>query len=100
MEFTKKGIKAIKGHPFFKTIDWDLLANEKVMGPLNPALQHDGDTHNFHKYSDSEIGVQMESPKAPRLNSSVFDEFWGRYGYCTIVQALSFPTLKFTKEWK
>jgi protein kinase X len=54
----KGGTADIKNHPWFRGIDWDGLLQKKYVGPLNPGLQRDGDTHNFYKYSD--VNVQEE----------------------------------------
>lgn len=39
--------KEIKQHPFFKKIDWDLLAKKKIAAPFKPKIRDEMDTSNF-----------------------------------------------------
>jgi ribosomal protein S6 kinase alpha-5 len=37
----------IKSHPFFKNINWDLLAKKQIPAPFKPQIEHELDTSNF-----------------------------------------------------
>lgn len=37
----------LKAHPFFKSIDWDLLAQKKINPPFKPVVESDEDVGNF-----------------------------------------------------
>lgn len=47
-------VDAIKGHPFFATIDWVKLANREVEPPFKPAGKGQGDIANFDQEFTSE----------------------------------------------
>lgn len=37
----------VKAHPFFRTVDWELLAEKQVPAPFKPEIRHPMDTSNF-----------------------------------------------------
>jgi hypothetical protein len=45
------GLKDIKAHPFFKSIDWEAIYNKKIKPPFIPKIKSDVDT----RYIDSEF---------------------------------------------
>lgn len=47
--------KEIKEHPWFSSIDWIAVAEQKNNGLLNPDVALPGDTHNFCRYSDVDV---------------------------------------------
>lgn len=47
---TSGGASTIKGHPWFKNIDWDALYHRKMQGPIVPHLKSADDTRNFDEY--------------------------------------------------
>jgi protein kinase A len=49
---TINGADDIRNHEWFSGIEWHILLEKRVAGPLNPEISKDGDTHNFYKYSD------------------------------------------------
>ena len=68
----KNGPEDIKRHKWFKTIDWDIVAQKKLQPPIVPKTAHDGDTKNFDKYEeDSWRDVTAVSSK----NLQNFEDF-------------------------
>ena len=61
------GVEDIKGHRWFKNINWDDIYNKKIDAPYKPNVKGNGDTSNFNDYSDSE----EETPEIP-VNDDVF----------------------------
>jgi p70 ribosomal S6 kinase len=45
--FQVKGVQAIKKHPFFRDIDWYLLAQKQLTPPIVPVVQSNTDTTYF-----------------------------------------------------
>lgn len=56
--------KDIKLHPFFKKIDWDLLAKKKISAPFKPKIRDEMDTSNF---SDefTKLPIELSSSDRP-----------------------------------
>lgn len=46
----QSGTALVKAHPFFKTIDWELLYHRKFKGPIIPKVKHAADCSNFDNY--------------------------------------------------
>eukprot|EP00828_Plagiopyla_frontata_P039730 TRINITY_DN5236_c0_g1_i2.p3 TRINITY_DN5236_c0_g1~~TRINITY_DN5236_c0_g1_i2.p3 ORF type:complete len:153 (-),score=34.63 TRINITY_DN5236_c0_g1_i2:136-594(-) len=44
-----KSIDEIKGHEFFKKIDWQMVAEKKIDPPFKPAINAENDVGNFDK---------------------------------------------------
>ncbi|KAI1307562.1 Protein kinase C, brain isozyme [Halotydeus destructor] len=49
-----KGEEDVRGHPFFRRIDWDKVANREVQPPFKPKIKHRKDVSNFDKQFTSE----------------------------------------------
>lgn len=64
--FKIKGVPAIKAHPFFKDIDWTLLAQKKVLPPLIPQVQDELDTSHF----DEEFTRMTLSPQGEKAKDT------------------------------
>lgn len=47
------GTAGVKGHPYFKTIDWDSLYHRRNKGPIVPEVKHAADTSCFDEYEDA-----------------------------------------------
>ncbi|DBA03476.1 TPA: hypothetical protein N0F65_002884 [Lagenidium giganteum] len=47
--FATRGVEAIKTHPFFKSVDWNMLERLRIPAPFVPVHKHDADTSNFDK---------------------------------------------------
>ncbi|KAK7470891.1 Serine/threonine-protein kinase [Stygiomarasmius scandens] len=71
----------LKEHPFFKSIDWDLLSQKKVTPPFKPVVESDESTANFDPEFTSadirEVGLNEsdilneEDPSADWVSQSV-----------------------------
>lgn len=57
--FQVKGVQAIKKHPFFRDIDWYLLAQKKLTPPIVPNVQSSTDTTYFaEEFTAQAVGRQ------------------------------------------
>ena len=56
--------KAVKNHPYFKDVDWDLYLNKKVDPPFVPDLEDDEDLKYFDKYFTNESVSNINKPEA------------------------------------
>ncbi|ETW07253.1 AGC protein kinase [Aphanomyces invadans] len=45
--FVVRGVQALKCHPFFRSIDWNAIAQLKTPPPMVPRVNHETDTSNF-----------------------------------------------------
>jgi len=68
---SKRGVKDIKQHKFFKGVDWQEL-HKRPTGPIVPENAHDGDTKNFERYE--EVPFVLES------NPLADDPYIGLFG--------------------
>ncbi|XP_041353534.1 ribosomal protein S6 kinase alpha-5-like [Gigantopelta aegis] len=57
-----RGAEEVKKHPFFKGLDWDLLAKNKIPAPFVPQIGHELDVSNF-----SEEFTRMEPADSPAV---------------------------------
>lgn len=48
------GEEDVRGHPFFRRIDWDKIENREVQPPFKPRIKHRKDVSNFDKQFTSE----------------------------------------------
>ena len=44
---------AVKNHPYFEGVDWNSVAEQRLVPPFNPNLGHVGDAQHFDEYSIS-----------------------------------------------
>lgn len=65
------GARAVRFHPWFRTIDWEALMRLKLPPPHVPALASPLDTHNFLEYHASD---ESPSEEALALEKGVSDE--------------------------
>lgn len=66
---------AIKAHPFFKHINWQLLAQRKVKTPFEPTLTSDEDTSQFDiKFTRQ---TPVDSPDESEISESINKVFLG-----------------------
>jgi len=42
-----KDINEIKNHPWFSDVNWELLAEKKIIPPFKPQIAHEHDVANF-----------------------------------------------------
>lgn len=50
----KGGVNDIKGHRFFKGLDWEKLKAKEISAPYTPKVRSAGDISNFSNYPDSD----------------------------------------------
>lgn len=66
---TKGGIKEIKQHNFFISINWQRIKNREIAPPAVPNLQGNGDRANFNVIADPPSKFNMFSEDGPRVSS-------------------------------
>lgn len=49
----KNGVNDIKGHKWYRDINWKALNNMELIAPMKPMVKSEGDTSNFAKYNDT-----------------------------------------------
>lgn len=64
------GIHDIRGHKWFKDINWLNIYNRKVEAPFKPICKNPGDTSNFDVYDEEPIRVASKD-----LFTKEFEEF-------------------------
>ncbi|CAH3043153.1 unnamed protein product [Pocillopora meandrina] len=86
-----KGAQDIKDHPFFKAIDWGLLAERKIAAPFKPRIGFETDVSNFaEEFTDM---VPTYSPAAiPKTADRIFK------GYSFVAPSIIFGENEFTKR--
>ncbi|CDS03338.1 hypothetical protein LRAMOSA00740 [Lichtheimia ramosa] len=76
---TRLGAKDIKQHPFFKDVQWDLIANKQVRPPFKPVLanqQQPNNTSSNMKHAPSFlINKTATGTKSSPLSQSAFKGF-------------------------
>jgi len=64
----KNGVDDIKGHKWFKDINWENLLAKQIPAPFRPVVHGDADTSNFDEYPESEeqaaVVAQAQDPFA------------------------------------
>ena len=69
----KNGSDDIKRHKWFKSIvDWEQVVQKKLVPPIVPKVQHDGDTKNFDKYDEDNW---KDVPLVSSKNLQLFEDF-------------------------
>ncbi|XP_065338615.1 atypical protein kinase C isoform X3 [Cloeon dipterum] len=71
------GFIAIVEHPFFKSIDWDLLNQRQVAPPYKPRLDSDRDLANFPpEFTDEPVHLTPDDPRViEKIDQSEFEGF-------------------------
>ena len=54
------GTKEIKGHPWFKTIQWENILNKKLTAPFIPKMKSEIDTSWFELENEGEFALSEE----------------------------------------
>jgi serum/glucocorticoid-regulated kinase 2 len=74
-----KGFHEIKNHPFFATIDFELLIKKKINAPFKPEISNKLDVQNFDEDFTSEEVSQTPIPTknldSIKKNQDKFKEF-------------------------
>ncbi|KAF7271829.1 protein kinase C iota type [Rhynchophorus ferrugineus] len=67
----------ITGHPFFKSVDWDLLEQKQVPPPYKPRLDSDRDLANFPpEFTDEPVHLTPDDPRViEKIDQSEFEGF-------------------------
>ncbi|KAK2567650.1 Ribosomal protein S6 kinase alpha-5 [Acropora cervicornis] len=86
-----KGAHEIKAHPFFKTVDWDLLSQKKIAAPFKPRIGDELDVSNFaEEFTDM---VPTYSPAAvPKTADRIFK------GYSFVAPSIIFGENEFSNR--
>lgn len=56
-----RGIDEIMNHPFYKSVNWSDMEQFKVLPPINPGLNFEGDARNFGYYKESITSFQSKA---------------------------------------
>jgi serine/threonine protein kinase len=57
------GPQDIRHHPWFAGVDWNGLYRRTIMAPIQPRVQHPGDTGNFDRYPEDTEGAAHSEPE-------------------------------------
>lgn len=69
------GAADVKGHPFFKTIDWKKLYNRQLDPPIKPHVASATDTRNFEEYDDEPPRRTVYTSDMKKKYDSNFESF-------------------------
>ena len=76
---SQNGIEEIKKHPFFASIDFDLIVEKKIPAPFIPELANDTDVQYFdEEFTNEEVGmsyIPRKNMDVIRKNQNKFKEF-------------------------
>ena len=74
-----KGIEEIKNHPFFSSIDFDMIVQKKIKAPFIPELSSETDVQYFdEEFTNEEVGmsyIPKRNMDVIRKNQNKFKEF-------------------------
>jgi len=71
------GFMEIMSHPFFKTIEWELLEQKQIPPPYRPRLESERDLANFPpEFTDEPVQLTPDNPSLiGKIDQSEFDGF-------------------------
>ncbi|XP_059164218.1 protein kinase C iota type-like isoform X3 [Physella acuta] len=71
------GFSDIQSHPFFRTIDWDLLEQKQIIPPYKPHIRHERDLEHFDPaFTNEPVRLTPDDPKTiSDIDQSEFDGF-------------------------
>lgn len=71
------GFFDIVHHPFFKSIDWDLLEQKQIPPPFKPRLETERDLENFDpKFTSEPVELTPDDPNSiQKIDQTEFDGF-------------------------
>ncbi|XP_059145351.1 ribosomal protein S6 kinase alpha-5-like, partial [Physella acuta] len=81
-----RNAEEVKRHPFFKTLNWDDLAQKKVPAPFVPSIRHEMDLSNF-----SEEFTRMDATESPAIIPNMGEKLFKGYSYVA-------PSIIFTEN--
>ncbi|CAO3593232.1 unnamed protein product [Absidia cylindrospora] len=58
----KRGYMDLVDHPWFKSVDFTLVANRRATPPFVPTIKNSGDTSNFDTYEESKVTYGVDQP--------------------------------------
>ena len=70
-----KGTEEVKSHPWFKSIEWEIMLEKKATPPFVPYMSLEGDTRNFNKEltEGNIMDLSEEESKTEDVNWEGFD---------------------------
>jgi serum/glucocorticoid-regulated kinase 2 len=72
---SQSGIEEIKKHPFFASIDFDLIVQKKIPAPFIPELTNDTDVQYFdEEFTNEDVGMSY----IPKKNMEVIKKNQGK----------------------
>ena len=78
---SQSGIEEIKSHPFFASIDFDLIVQKKIPAPFIPQLTNDTDVQYIDdEFTNEEVGmsyIPKKNMEVIKKNQGKFKEFSG-----------------------
>jgi len=69
-----EGLSAVRRHPWFRAVSWELLAARRIRAPYRPPLAHAGDASNFDEYPE-EDATGGGSEVDPAVYDGLFPDF-------------------------
>ena len=76
---SQNGIEEIKNHPFFSTIDFNLIEQKKIKAPFIPELSGDTDVQYFdEEFTNEEVGmsyIPKKNMEVIKKNQNKFKDF-------------------------
>ncbi|XP_074653790.1 protein kinase C iota type-like [Tubulanus polymorphus] len=71
------GFTDIQSHPFFRTIDWELLINKQITPPYRPTVRNDRDLEHFDtQFTNEPVQLTPVDPKIiGKIDQSEFEGF-------------------------
>ena len=73
---SQNGIEEIKKHPFFASIDFDLIVQKKIPAPFIPELTNDTDVQYFdEEFTNEDVGMSY----IPKKNMEVIKKNQGKF---------------------
>ena len=76
---SQKGIEEIKNHPFFASIDFDMVVQKKIKAPFIPELSSGTDVQYFdEEFTNEEVGmsyIPKKNMEVIKKNQNKFKDF-------------------------
>ena len=76
---SQKGIEEIKNHPFFASIDFDMVVHKQIKAPFIPELTNDTDVQYFdEEFTNEEVGmsyIPKKNMEVIKKNQNKFKDF-------------------------
>ncbi|KAI8072001.1 kinase-like domain-containing protein [Thamnidium elegans] len=70
------GIEEIKAHPYFNSIDWDMVAQRKLKPPHIPSIKNETDLSNFDEmFTTMPAHISQSSSIDPIIEGDPFEDF-------------------------